>query len=1541
MGISCFFFSSLDFSHSASRSLRFLRRKNCLFLYSSSVTRFHPPFASILPFLPVRLHPAELFCLCSRPYIYRDACYPASQCPRGPGMVDLGRRSPTKVRLLKQKPLLYAGPESESPDVKKGVLTSHRDVDSTCSTNSGPFFVTATEQSTSSPSVVYETLLSTVFIAATTVTVSPIGSGAPGVSSFVSTSCTDTANVSGQPSAGNRSSLGSFSDPASGSTSCTDSLELSLTQTLTPSPFEVTITLAEPNAASTTGQTPGGDGLSNTPYATNPSLSQNEGTLTIFSTSYLTINHLTTVNPEVTITEAIDTVTVPAISSPGISGSPIILTIPEGTDNPLGSTLTVTIYPTSTQPATITVLPALSSPGESQPSSSCDSDVIPSTATGGVLSTVTIFAEPSQAETPSAVEPAPASPSASPEQSICSPVYVTYTLPLEPGQTSCSTGVIAITPSNPCLSFPLSTSPASVSGAGPSGQLTTTVIEPSLGPSSTAQFGPGPFGVSSSPCLSSSVGSVGQATHTISVFTTVHPTVTLEGPATVTITQALPSSPVSGSYGEGGAQPGASSSGEATLGGSIIEITYTPPGEPGYGPSTYVVTFTKEPNTPLASNSVPNSVAEVTVTYTPGSPETTGFGSLTSDVNSWGPSNTPTVSEYGSPSGEPSPINPSPVGGPLSSPDSEPLTVTVLPGGESTPVIVTLTPDASPSVTPGFSVLPPVTVTVSAPASTSDASETVSGYGSQVGQPPLAGSASSPDYTVLTVLIPSGASIASVIPGELSSTSEVSPTGLYSNGQASPSVIILTVPASEGGRPTSLPTPSVTGVVVTYTVAGPYGQNPSTITFTTDLPLPLTTLPSDTVITISPQTSFGPGQSSDITLWPTGNTASTSCISLGGQSETPSVITIWPISTTLATSFVTGSSSCSTSDNGQSSELTSSSTSSSICTTLQSMVSTSSSSSGVPTSATSCTDESSSQISTSSTAAAETSGAGSGTFTNENPPPQTEVHVSKAAQTDTQAPNARPDPTGTDQSQGVNTQTDQPNLWPSNTETLPATTSTGLGTSSQLGMYSFSNQPYGTLFHPYGTESSTLPSDPSASSALPAQTSLPSSNLTTPGPTLTSTPATVNSPSVSTNTVSSDQSGSSTSLSTGGSTQVATGNITSSATLFSSGSSTQSLTDEPVSTSLGSASTFSSNTTGVASPSIVVITSTDVMTSSISAPTGGNVTDTSVPSVSDAVTTPSPTSVSLPSITDAPTSTLNITGSVSVELPSTLPDIASTFGSSPSSSPDSNLTSAIPSPTAESNATLAVGISVTPAATSDEGSPVPSRAMKCGNAADLGDFTLQFDDLPPLQVSNSTDPSTVMPMPVPAPYHRFGFTAGFKVVPPPSTRYLPSSGKLMVQHDGSVTSPAQIGNGPLTSNPCFRFDFRGASLGCNSTDLACVFNFTGLSWDGSSEVVQASKIIDVPACTEDTDCILTARTLDASDGFVNLTAINVTLTVGGETQAWWADDLDFAWTDGSCFAGLCRSRVPNTIMMQTTPFSRAMRRATHVLRWAARAGVDE
>ncbi|KAH8890492.1 hypothetical protein GQ53DRAFT_747519, partial [Thozetella sp. PMI_491] len=196
-------------------------------------------------------------------------------------------------------------------------------------------------------------------------------------------------------------------------------------------------------------------------------------------------------------------------------------------------------------------------------------------------------------------------------------------------------------------------------------------------------------------------------------------------------------------------------------------------------------------------------------------------------------------------------------------------------------------------------------------------------------------------------------------------------------------------------------------------------------------------------------------------------------------------------------------------------------------------------------------------------------------------------------------------------------------------------------------------------------------------------------------------------------------------------------------------------------------------------------------------------------------------------------------------------------------------------------------------------------------------------------------------MPVPEPYRRFSFSSGFKVEPPPTSRFHPSSGKLMLLHNSSNSDPAQIGVGPLDANPCFRFDFVGASLGCNSTDLACVFNITALRRDGTGAVAQNSKILEVPACTKKTGCTLEPRAIDPTEGFSNLVGVNITLTVGGHQQAWWVDDIKIAWSDNSCSAGSCRSEVPNNIMAPASRFSQAVHQARGLLRWAVRGVQDE
>ncbi|KAK3314195.1 hypothetical protein B0H66DRAFT_567954 [Apodospora peruviana] len=159
----------------------------------------------------------------------------------------------------------------------------------------------------------------------------------------------------------------------------------------------------------------------------------------------------------------------------------------------------------------------------------------------------------------------------------------------------------------------------------------------------------------------------------------------------------------------------------------------------------------------------------------------------------------------------------------------------------------------------------------------------------------------------------------------------------------------------------------------------------------------------------------------------------------------------------------------------------------------------------------------------------------------------------------------------------------------------------------------------------------------------------------------------------------------------------------------------------------------------------------------------------------------------------------------------------------------------------------------------------------------------------------------------------------------------------MMQYNGSAAPVAQISLAQLRSNPCFRFDFIGVSLGCNSTDAPCDFNIAGIQWNGVSDVRQANKTMKIAACSDPANCTLGHQVLDSAAAlqFTNLTALNITLTVAGQPQTWWADDLQISWTDNGCAAASCRAQVPNNIMF-TPKSSTLVGRARGFLRWAAR-----
>lgn len=172
------------------------------------------------------------------------------------------------------------------------------------------------------------------------------------------------------------------------------------------------------------------------------------------------------------------------------------------------------------------------------------------------------------------------------------------------------------------------------------------------------------------------------------------------------------------------------------------------------------------------------------------------------------------------------------------------------------------------------------------------------------------------------------------------------------------------------------------------------------------------------------------------------------------------------------------------------------------------------------------------------------------------------------------------------------------------------------------------------------------------------------------------------------------------------------------------------------------------------------------------------------------------------------------------------------------------------------------------------------------------------------------------------------FSEGFLVAPPsspPFNAYVPSSGGNLVEFVPPGLSPilspsgsgdvAEIGVGPNFSNPCYKLDFFGASLGCAAEGVEgwCEFEVSAFTHnsDSSTETSMAwSEIKRVPACPTfpSGTCKLTPVEFD---GYTNVTSIIIRLRVGLELRVWWGDDFKFGWSDNSCEASRCRTDAAN------------------------------
>lgn len=234
----------------------------------------------------------------------------------------------------------------------------------------------------------------------------------------------------------------------------------------------------------------------------------------------------------------------------------------------------------------------------------------------------------------------------------------------------------------------------------------------------------------------------------------------------------------------------------------------------------------------------------------------------------------------------------------------------------------------------------------------------------------------------------------------------------------------------------------------------------------------------------------------------------------------------------------------------------------------------------------------------------------------------------------------------------------------------------------------------------------------------------------------------------------------------------------------------------------------------------------------------------------------------------------------------------------------------------------------TPAPSTPSIAAPPPASVMCPAGGKVGNTTVNVGDTSEPRSTSSANClqfDTLKPGPLFNPAADFWFSEGFLVAPlsPQSVQgYMASSGGQLVEFvPPALTNPAstgssdtaEIGVGPNSPNPCFRFNLYSANLGCAAlgTEKWCEFEVSAYTYNQatSNEMSLAwSEVKRVPACPSfpHVPCPLTPVTFD---GFQNFTSVLVRLHVGLELRTWWADDLQFGWTDNSCEAAQCRQAV--------------------------------
>ncbi|MCJ1312133.1 hypothetical protein MMC25_005807 [Agyrium rufum] len=207
-----------------------------------------------------------------------------------------------------------------------------------------------------------------------------------------------------------------------------------------------------------------------------------------------------------------------------------------------------------------------------------------------------------------------------------------------------------------------------------------------------------------------------------------------------------------------------------------------------------------------------------------------------------------------------------------------------------------------------------------------------------------------------------------------------------------------------------------------------------------------------------------------------------------------------------------------------------------------------------------------------------------------------------------------------------------------------------------------------------------------------------------------------------------------------------------------------------------------------------------------------------------------------------------------------------------------------------------------------------------GNPNNVGDFEINFDDLPRFGAPpNDTDYPPLF-----SPYHHLAWAQGYAYAPPPKDPYQPISPPRLAVFvtdqnanvhssnttDGDGEANGAFGVGLALDNDALYFNVYSTNIGCqNAGPSQCQIRILGYIYEPyfQNQAVDAEQVFYQDPCPSLMNCALLPVTLN--DEFLNLTTLQIIATVDDQPVTWYMDNLQVGWSNNSCEAVEIRQRL--------------------------------